>query len=391
MKTQHNQKMPLSVWLLTLSAFAIGTAEFVIAGILTQVSESLHITEGQAGNLITAYALAIVIGGPILMLALSKVDKRKALLSLLGLFILGNLISATTHSYHLLLLSRVLSGLTQGPFYGIGAVVATQLVSEKMAGRAVGQMFAGLTLANVLGVPAGTWIGNEFGWNTTFWAVAGLGILAALLIAFVIKIKPQAEGTPIIKQLGAFKNPALLSGLLITVLGWSGFMAFYGYISPLAENVAHIQRDNVTYLLILVGGGLVIGNHLGGKSADINLSKSLTLWLMATISVLIALGSFASNTSMFVILAFVFGVVSFAKVPAMQLRVMKYGGEGQELAATANISAFNLANAIGGIIGSSVIDAKALSVESLPYFAIIIPLFGLLFLLRDKARLSTPA
>lgn len=391
MKTQHNQKMPLSVWLLTLSAFAIGTSEFVIAGILTQVSESLHITEGQAGNLITAYALAIVIGGPILMLALSKVDKRKALLSLLGLFILGNLISATTHSYHLLLLSRVLSGLTQGPFYGIGAVVATQLVSEKMAGRAVGQMFAGLTLANVLGVPAGTWIGNEFGWNTTFWAVAGLGIVAALLIAFVIKIKPQAEGTPIIKQLGAFKNPALLSGLLITVLGWSGFMAFYGYISPLAENVAHIQRDNVTYLLILVGGGLVIGNHLGGKSADINLSKSLTLWLMATISVLIALGSFASNTSMFVILAFVFGVVSFAKVPAMQLRVMKYGGEGQELAATANISAFNLANAIGGIIGSSVINAKALSVESLPYFAIIIPLFGLLFLLRDKARLSTPA
>ncbi|GAM62850.1 MFS transporter [Vibrio ishigakensis] len=391
MKNVHNEKMPLSVWLLTLSAFAIGTAEFVIAGILTQVSESLHITEGQAGNLITAYALAIVVGGPILMLALSKVDKRKALLSLLGLFILGNLISATTHSYHLLLLSRVLSGLTQGPFYGIGAVVATQLVSEKMAGRAVGQMFAGLTLANVLGVPAGTWIGNEFGWNTTFWAVAVLGVLSAVLIAFVIKIKPQTEATPLSKQVGAFKNPALLSGLVITVLGWSGFMAFYGYISPIAENVAHMQRDNVTWLLILVGAGLVIGNHLGGKSADMNLSKSLTLWLVATIVVLIALGSFASNTTAFIVLAFIFGVVSFAKVPAMQLRVMTHGGEGQELAATANISAFNLANAIGGMIGSSVIDARAFSTQSLPYFAIIIPVIGLMFLLHNNRRMKAIA
>jgi MFS transporter, DHA1 family, inner membrane transport protein len=179
-------KMPLQVWILTLSAFAIGTAEFVIAGILTQVADSLHVTTGQAGHLITAYALAIVIGGPILTLWLARFDKRMVLLGLMALFILGNLIAATTNSYSVLLVSRILAGLTQGPFYGIGAVVAAKLVSEKLGGQAVGQMFAGLTLANVLGVPGGAWIGNHYGWNATFWVVAALGVVATAAIALTI-------------------------------------------------------------------------------------------------------------------------------------------------------------------------------------------------------------
>ena len=156
-------KMPLQVWILTLSAFAIGTAEFVIAGVLPQVAGSLGITESQAGNLITAYAMAIVVGGPILTLWLARFEKRKVLIGLMALFIAGNLIGAVTANYTLLLISRVIAGLTQGPFYGIGAVVATKLVSDKLAGQAIGQMFAGLTLANVLGVPARTWIGNSLG------------------------------------------------------------------------------------------------------------------------------------------------------------------------------------------------------------------------------------
>src|SRR4051794_5959079 len=172
-------KMPLEVWILTLAAFAIGTAEFVIAGVLPQVAGSLGITEGQAGNLITAYALAIVVGGPILTLWLARFEKRKVLLGLMALFIAGNLIGAVTTSYTLLLISRVVAGLMQGPFYGIGAVVATKLVADKLAGQAVGQMFAGLTLANVLGVPAGTWIGNALGWHTTFLVVSALGVITA--------------------------------------------------------------------------------------------------------------------------------------------------------------------------------------------------------------------
>src|ERR1700730_7768291 len=212
-------KMPLQVWILTLSAFAIGTAEFVIAGVLPQVAGSLGITEGQAGNLITAYALAIVVAGPILTLWLARFEKRKVLIGLMALFIAGNLIGAFTTNYTLLLVSRVIAGLTQGPFYGIGAVVATRLVSDNLAGQAVGQMFAGLTLANVLGVPGGTWIGNVLGWNATFLVISGLGLIATLAIAVLVPAQGRDSSAPGIRaQLVAFKNRNLLASLAITAL-----------------------------------------------------------------------------------------------------------------------------------------------------------------------------
>src|SRR5882724_5981787 len=222
-------KMPLQVWVLTLSAFAIGTAEFVIAGVLPQVAGSLRISEGQAGNLITAYALAIVVGGPILTLWLARFERRRVLIGLMLLFIAGNLIGAFTTSYSVLLISRVIAGLTQGPFYGIGAVVAMKLVSDKLAGQAVGQMFAGLTLANVLGVPGGTWIGNAFGWNTTFLVISALGLIAAMAIAALVPASERDRSAPGIRaQLGAFRDLSLLASLAITALGWVGFMTFYG-------------------------------------------------------------------------------------------------------------------------------------------------------------------
>src|SRR5712675_2342289 len=214
-------KMPLQVWILTLSAFAIGTAEFVIAGVLPQVAASLRVTEGQAGNLITAYALAIVVGGPILTLSLARFDKRKVLIGLMALFIVGNLIGAFTTNYTVLLVSRVIAGLTQGPFYGIGAVVATKLVSDKLAGQAVGQMFAGLTLANVLGVSAGTWIGNALGWHMTFLVISALGVITAAAVAAFVPVQGRDRSVPSIRgQLRAFKDRNLLASLAITVLGW---------------------------------------------------------------------------------------------------------------------------------------------------------------------------
>src|SRR3984893_12431921 len=210
-------KMPLQVWILTLSAFAIGTAEFVIAGVLPQVAASLRITEGQAGNLITAYALAIVVAGPILTLWLARFEKRKVLIGLIALFIAGNLIGAVTTNYTLLLVSRVIAGLTQGPFYGIGAVVATRLVSEKLAGQAVGQMFAGLTLANVLGVPGGTWIGNALGWNMTFLVISGLGLIAAVAIVVFVRAEGRENSAPSIRgQITAFRDANLIASLAVS-------------------------------------------------------------------------------------------------------------------------------------------------------------------------------
>lgn len=380
-----SNKMPLQIWILTLSAFAIGTAEFVIAGILNQVSEALNVTVGQSGYLITAYALSIVIGGPILTLWLTRYDKTKVLIGLMALFVISNLISAFSTSYSILIFSRVMAGLTQGPFYGIGAVVATKLVSEKMAGQAVGQMFAGLTLANVLGVPAGAWIGYKFGWNTTFLVVAVLGVLATIAIAVSIPSQKAEQVKKLSEQLSILKNRNLLSSLLITVLGWIGFMTFYGYIQPIAEQVAGFETSQITWVLVVIGLGLVLGNSLGGKSADKNLSKALITWPIAMIVLLVTIGFLAPYKWPFLAAAFLFGIVSFANVPPLQMRVMKFGKAAPELASTLNISAFNLANAIGGIIGATVIDSSMGAAE-IPFIATIIPIIGVVFIFSQEYK-----
>ncbi|MCL1060221.1 MFS transporter [Shewanella gelidimarina] len=384
----NKAKMPFQVWILTLAAFAIGTAEFVIAGILPQIATSLSITEGQAGYLISAYALAIVIGGPILTIYLARFNKKKVLIGLMALFIIGNIMSALAPTYNLLLLSRVIAGLVQGPFYGIGAVVATGLVSEKMAGRAVGQMFAGLTLANVLGVPAGTWISLKFGWHNTFFIVAAFGAIAMISILMSIKSTGHGEAKSIKSQLQAFKNPMLIMSLAITALAWSGFMALYGYIAPIATHIAGYSQDAVTWILAIVGLGLIIGNTLGGRSSDKDLRKASMFWAIAMIVSLIIVGLVIDNPILFVVALFVFGIASFANVPAMQLRVMNHGGEGQELAATANISAFNLANAFGGFLGGMVLDSH-MGAGMIPYAAIIVPIIGLFFIAKANKREST--
>ncbi|MEZ8274397.1 MFS transporter [Vibrio cyclitrophicus] len=380
-ETAHKEKIPFQVWILTLAAFAIGTAEFVIAGILPQIATSLSITEGQAGYLISAYALAIVIGGPILTIYLARFNKKMVLIGLMALFIIGNVLSALAPSYPLLLASRVIAGLVQGPFYGIGAVVATNLVSEKMAGRAVGQMFAGLTLANVLGVPAGTWVSLQFGWHTTFFTVAALGTIAMLAILTSIKSTGHSEAKDIKTQLLAFKNPMLLISLAITAFAWSGFMTLYGYLAPIAMHITGYSQESVTWILVIVGVGLIIGNTLGGRSSDKNLGKASMFWAIAMIVSLVVVGLVVDNKILFVAAAFVFGIASFANVPAMQLRVMNHGGEGQELAATANISAFNLANAFGGFLGGMVLDSQ-LGAGMIPFAAVIVPVIGLLLIAK---------
>ena len=387
-ETTHKEKIPFQVWILTLAAFAIGTAEFVIAGILPQIATSLSITEGQAGYLISAYALAIVIGGPILTIYLARFNKKMVLIGLMALFIIGNVLSALAPSYPLLLASRVIAGLVQGPFYGIGAVVATNLVSEKMAGRAVGQMFAGLTLANVLGVPAGTWVSLQFGWHTTFFTVAALGTIAMLAILTSIKSTGHSEAKDIKTQLLAFKNPMLLISLAITAFAWSGFMTLYGYLAPIAMHITGYSQESVTWILVIVGVGLIIGNTLGGRSSDKNLGKASMFWAIAMIISLVVVGLVVDNKILFVAAAFVFGIASFANVPAMQLRVMNHGGEGQELAATANISAFNLANAFGGFLGGMVLDSQ-LGAGVIPFAAVVVPIVGL-FLIAKANRKEKP-
>ena len=379
------EKLPFQVWILTLSAFAIGTAEFVIAGILPRVATSLNVSEGRAGGLITAYALAIVFGGPVLTLWLARFEKRAVLLALMAVFVVGNVVAAFSADYGTLLLGRVIAGLTQGPFYGIGAVVATRLAPPKLSGRAVGLMFTGLTLANVLGVPAGAWIGNTFGWNVSFGVVALSGVVAAVAIATAIKIQGVEPRTSISRQLSVFRNRGLLSGLTITILCWAGFMCFYGYIAPVAERIAGFATADIWWVLVIVGAGLVLGNYMGGHSADTNVRLSLIWWPAAMIASLLIVGLVATQKWPFLAAAFIFGVTSFANVPPMQMRVMAFGGQAPELAATANISAFNIANAIGGIVGGCVVDSHY-GAAAVPFAAAAIPCLGLLFILNEERK-----
>lgn len=377
------QRIPLQVWILTLSAFAIGTAEFVVAGLLTTMAHSLNITDGQAGNVITAYAMAIVIGGPFLTLWLARFEKRNVLAGLMVMFIAANLVSALSTSYSVLLVSRVLAGLVQGPFYGIGAVVATRLVAGNLAGRAVGQMFAGLTLANVLGVPFGAWIGNIFGWNVTFYVVSALGAVALVAIMLTIQRQPPEPGKSVRQQLAVFRHGPLLASLAITVLCWTGFMTLYGYIAPLAEQVAGYSVQALTVLLFVVGLGLVVGNHIGGMTADRNLRQAQLLWPVLMVVSLIVVGLVSSHYWLFMVATFLFGIASFGNVPPLQMSVLKHGSTAPELAGTANISAFNLANALGGIIGGLTVDS-ALGAAGIPWVAILIPVAGIAFVLFNR-------
>jgi DHA1 family inner membrane transport protein len=267
-----------------------------------------------------------------------------------------------------------------------------------MAGRAIGQMFAGLTLANVLGVPVGAWIGIHSDWQTTFLVIAALGVLATAAMAVSLPRSRRDEMPPSISmrtQLAAFRNPQLRTGLLITMLTWVGFMTFYGYIEPIAEHVAGFGRSALTGALVVVGLGLVIGNSLGGRTADRNLRLSLIGWPAAMIVSLIVVGLVAPHKWAFLAASLGFGIASFANVPPLQMRVMKHGGAAPELAATANISAFNIANALGGVIGGWVVDSH-FGAGAIPFAAALVPTIGLLFILSRlrparSARTNAPS
>lgn len=383
----QNFVIPIEVWLLTLCAFAIGTSEFVIAGLLTQISDTLNITEGKAGYLIIAFAMAVVLGGPPLTIFLSRFEKKRVLVLIMAVFAVANLITAISSNFYVLLLSRVLAGLCQGPFYGIGAVVATRIVHSDHAGKAVGQMFGGLTLASVIGVPAGAWIGAQFGWASTLYIVAAVGAVAVIGLQTMLQpIRPDAVPLSAGRQLAAFRNPQLLASLAFTTIAWAGFMTFYGYIAPVAQFLAGYSITGTTIVLVIAGAGMLIGNRIGGRGADTNLSLTLVIWPLAMILSLVLIGALVHSHWGFLIAVFLFGIASFANVSPMQMRVMKYGTEAPELSATANISAFNLANSIGGVLGGYVIDSAKFGAGSVPYAAIGASLLGLFLILSLEWR-----
>ncbi|OBZ10256.1 MFS transporter [Bacillus sp. FJAT-26390] len=364
-KQAVKEPFPISILSLTVGAFAIGMTEFVIMGLLPNVAEDLHVSISSAGQLITMYALGVAIGAPILTVLTHRIPQKKLLLLLMVLFIIGNGISVIAPNYAVLMGARIITALTHGTFFGVGAVIASSLVRPDKRAGAVSIMMAGLTIANIIGVPLGTFIGQNMGWRSSFGAIAIMGVIALVgIVIFIPKLR-QEKPASIVQQISALIKPKLLLYLLIGALGNAGLFAVFTYITPLLVQVAGFAEHNVTWILVLFGIGVTIGNIVGGKLADWKLMPSV-LGLYFTICVLLTLFTFTiHNPITAVITVFLWGAAAFAVFPGLQVRVMSLAQAAPALASTSSHSAGNLGNAAGAFIGGWVITH--LSINALPW------------------------
>ncbi|HST94906.1 MAG TPA: MFS transporter, partial [Microvirga sp.] len=286
--------MPLALYALTAGAFGIGVTEFVIMGLLLQVSADLGVSISAAGLLISGYALGVVVGAPLLTTLTGRWSRKTVLLALMVVFTLGNLACAVAPDYATLMAARVLTAFAHGTFFGVGSVVATSLVPADKKASAIAIMFTGLTVANILGVPFGTWLGQAYGWRATFWAVTFVGVAALAVIAlFVPKDRQEiAEGGSFRDELKVLTRRPVLLGLLTTVLGYAGVFAVFTYIAPILTQITGFSEDAVSPILLVFGGGLVLGNLVGGRLADRRLMATLlgSLGLLALVLAAMTLG-----------------------------------------------------------------------------------------------------
>lgn len=360
--------MPLSLMILALSAFAIGTTEFVIMGLLPEVAQDLGVSIPGAGWLVTGYALGVAIGAPFMALATARLPRKAALVVLMGVFIVGNLLCAVASDYNLLMFARVVTALCHGAFFGIGSVVAASLVPANRRASAVALMFTGLTLANVLGVPLGTALGQAMGWRSTFWAVTGIGVVALIGLIRYLPLQRDAEAVDLRAELAALKGAGIWLSLSMTVLFSASVFALFTYVAPLLGDVTGVSPRGVTWTLMLIGIGLTLGNILGGKLADRRLGATLVGVFVAMAVVSTVLSWTSSALVPAEITLFLWAVAAFAAVPALQVNVVTYGKAAPNLVSTLNIGAFNLGNALGAWVGGVVI-AQGLGLTRVPLAA----------------------
>ncbi|MFX3636629.1 MAG: MFS transporter [Candidatus Pristimantibacillus sp.] len=364
-KQTSKERLPISILSLTVGAFAIGMTEFVIMGLLPNVADDLHVSISTAGQLITMYALGVAIGAPILTILTHRIPQKKLLLFLMVLFIVGNGISVFAPNYAILMAARMLTALTHGTFFGVGAVIASNLVRPDKRAGAVSIMMAGLTIANIIGVPMGTFIGQQMGWRASFGAIAIMGVIALIGIFIFIPRIRQEQPASIFQQIIALFRPKLMLFLLIGALGNAGLFAVFTYIAPLLLQITGYAEHSVTWILVLFGCGVTAGNIIGGKLADWKLMPSL-LGLYAAICVILAVFTFTVHNPIAAVVTIVlWGAGSFAVMPGLQVRIMSLAEKAPALASTSSHSAGNLGNAAGAFIGGWVITH--LSLNALPW------------------------
>ncbi|MEU1874383.1 MFS transporter [Streptomyces sp. NPDC019793] len=349
--------MPLALLALAIGAFGIGTTEFVIMGVLPQVAGDFGVTIPTAGWLVSGYALGVVIGAPLLTVLGTRVSRKKMLMFLMGLFIAGNALSAAAPSFGLMLTGRIVASLAHGAFFGIGSVVAADLVAPQKKASAISLMFMGLTVANIVGVPGGTYIGQAAGWRVTFVLVAALGVVGLLGVAKLVPETGRPESVSVRGEFAAFRNVQVWLAMAMTVLGYGGVFAAITYITPMMTEVAGYTEGAVTWLLVLFGIGMFLGNLLGGKFADRALMPMLFTALAALTAALLLFTATAHNKVLAAITLSLIGALGFATVPPLQKWVLDQASAAPTLASAANIGAFNLGNALAAWLGGVVIAA----------------------------------
>lgn len=370
--------MPLALYALTVGAFGIGVTEFIIMGLLMQVSADLGVSIPTAGLLMTGYALGVFVGAPILTLATRRLPKKTTLLVLMAIFTLGNILAAIAPTYGILMAARLVTALAHGTFFGVGALVAVSLVAPERKASAISIMFTGLTLATLLGVPFGAWLGLAFGWRMAFWAVAGVGALAFVVLAVLVpSARETVEPAPLREEFAVLARPQVQLGLAMTVLGFGGVFAVFTYIQPILTQLAGFSQAAVSPILLVFGAGLVAGNLAGGRWADKSLNAALAGTLIL-LTIVMGASAFAFHSQAgAVIAAFLLGAAAFATVAPLQMRVLSQaGGAGQGLASSLNIAAFNLGNAFGAWLGGAVIDHGP-GLAAVPLVAAVVPLSAL--------------
>ncbi|WP_149275705.1 MFS transporter [Pareuzebyella sediminis] len=392
MKTENTNKKALTA--LAIGGFGIGLTEFVIMGILPDVANGLGITIPQAGHFIAAYALGVVVGAPLLTKFSSKMDARKILLLLMGWFTVFNTVSGLGENYLTLLVARFLSGLPHGAFFGIGAVVAGKLAREGKSAKAIAVMFSGLTIANVIGVPVGTYIGHHYDWSISFYMVGLVGLLAvASIFLWMPKLVSEAP-EPYSKENKGLKNGELWALILLTTIGTGGFFAWYSYIAPLITDVAGWGDYMVGYAMILAGLGMVFGNFIGAKMAELfSPLKAVAISLSLMVVLLLINSMLAFNPYIVLAMTFLIGVAAFTVSTPIQMAIINTSKGNEMLGSSMNQSAFNMGNASGAYLaglpiafGYGVVYAGAVGAV-LAGLGVCMAL-GIIFYRRKKAGFS---
>lgn len=346
-----------SLLALAIGAFSIGMTEFTPMGLLPVIAGGVGASIPQAGMLITAYALGVMVGAPIMTLALGRLRVKTALMLLMGIFVLGNLLAAAAPGYFTLLAARLVTSLNHGAFFGLGSVLAASLVPKNKQASAVATMFLGLTIANIGGVPAATWVGQQMGWRMAFVMTAGLGVLAIAALAVTLPRGAVGKMPNVRRELRVLTRPQVLLALGTTVLGAGGMFTLYTYVAPVLQTLTGATPGFVTLSLVVIGLGFTIGNWLGGRLADWSLDGATQLFLAALALIMLALPFVLPSKAGALVGLLVWAAATFAIVPPVQMRVMQAAADAPGLASSVNIGAFNLGNAVGAAAGGAVISA----------------------------------